>query len=327
MAENLWDDVLNAVQQVCNRYQLLPPREPVAVAFSGGKDSLLLSLALRELCVPIICIAVDMGYEPDWARRITALGKRSRLPVEVVDVRRDTVAKSREDRRNIGRSLRALTVIQPNATPCTHCYNVKVVALENAVRDHGASTVAFGHHRTDALASLIKEALMYIDRWDRGHRVFDRDNFAELVKQLKEEAEAPPDAGHALIARITELVHADIVDTDEPPRQPLNRDNPGINIIRPLFLVNEGTIIEITATGLIDVEGSGCGHGLAANYLTPREMVHYGVLRAGCHPWFDEHAQRLLMHGIDTRGGARLEARRRRAALLGDQYKPGTNKS
>ncbi|MGP3921247.1 phosphoadenosine phosphosulfate reductase domain-containing protein [Nonomuraea sp. 10N515B] len=326
MAEKLWNDVLNEVQHVCDRYQLIPLRGPVAVAFSGGKDSLLLSLALRELRVPIVCIAVDMGYEPDWGRRITALAERTHLPVEVVDVRRETVAKSQEDRRRIGRNLRALNVIQPNATPCTHCYNVKVVALENAVRDHGASTIAFGHHRTDALASLIKEALMYIDRWDRGHPVFVRDNFAELVEQLKGEAEAPPDVDHALSLRIAELVHADIIDTDEPARQPLNRDNPGVNVIRPLFLVDERTIIEIMATRLIDVEGSGCGHGLSANYLTPREMVHYGVLRATYHPWFDEHMQRLLMYGIDAQGGARLEARRRRVALLGDQYKPSINK-
>ncbi|MEZ7129787.1 hypothetical protein ACBR40_31010 [Nonomuraea sp. AD125B] len=299
----------------------------MAVAFSGGKDSLLLSLALRELGVPIVCIAVDMGYEADWGRRVAALGERSHLPVEVIDVRRGIVAEEQEDRQRISRSLRALEVIQPGATPCTHCYNVKVAALENAVRAHDVSTVAFEHHRTDAMASLVKEALMYVDRWDRGHPVFVRDHFSELVAQLRREAEAPPDAEHALTDRITELVHTDIVDTDEPPRQPLNRDNPGITAVRPLFFVDEILIAEMVANRLADVEGPGCGHGLTANYLTPREMVHYRVLQAAHHPWFDAHLQRLLMHGIDAQGRARLEARRRRIALLGDQYKPGINKS
>ncbi|GAA0981667.1 hypothetical protein GCM10009555_050170 [Acrocarpospora macrocephala] len=319
-----WQGILNSVRQANDLYGLIPAAEPVAVAFSGGKDSLILALVLRELGVPVICVSIDMGYESGWGGRIMEMASRAGLPVDVVDVRAGPAVAVR-DRTTIRRSLSVLDVIQAGATPCTHCYNVKVLALESRVRAHGASVVAFGHHRTDALASLLKEALMHIDRWDEGNSVFVRDNFAALVERFRVETVAGG-AGGRLLDRITELVHTDLVDTDEPPRQPLNRDNPGVQIIRPMFFVDEKSIIEIIAERDIKTEGSGCSHGLAANYLTPREMVHYGVLRHASGRWLNGHLEQLLMHGIDEYGRARLAARRHRAALLGARYKPGLNK-
>lgn len=327
MAGTLWASVRQTVLETCERYKLLSRAGPVAVAFSGGKDSLLLSLMLAELGVPIICISVDMGYEKDWAARITSMARRAGLPLDVVNVRIRRSSMDVAPAQEMKNSLRTLQLLKSDATPCTHCYHVKVLALEDAARLHGASTVAFGHHRTDALASLLKEALLHVDRWDDGHRRFDRENFAAKVEHLSDEVDRF-ERGHKskLLDRITDLVQSDKVDTDEPPRQYLNRDNPGVDIIRPLFFVDERSLISLVADMDIQPEGSGCGHGLASKWLTPREMVHYRVLRRPHSTQLNDHFQHLLMWGIDSEGRARLEARRHRAKLLGKDYKPGPNK-
>jgi hypothetical protein len=322
MAEILPPGVLRPALTAIDRYGLIPQDEPVMVAFSGGKDSLLLAMILTELKIPLICVSVDMGYENGWAERIKELARVACLPIDVVSPRKNAAFGNERTKRN----LMALDLLPAKpagpVTPCTHCYDVKVTAFHNAAVQRGLRTVAFGHHHTDAVASLLKEALMFIDRWDDDHHVFRRDNFAALVERLHLESQDSAASGRPLLSRVTELVTTGTIDTDEPPRQPLNRDVPEISLVRPMFLLAEEKIARTIGDLGLPTEGSGCGHGAAANYLTPREMVHYRVLHRNTSAWFADHMYKLVLHGINTDGTARTQARHRRAALLGSMYKP-----
>jgi hypothetical protein len=117
------------------------------------------------------------------------------------------------------------------------------------------------------------------------------------------------------------LVRSGKIDTDEPPRETL----PGlgaIEIVRPMFDVNEREIISVRHALELDVEGSGCFHGLSPSTYTPREMIHYGILQSLDNSKFDDWANRMVLLGINDAGRQVVRSRHRRSEFLGDNYKP-----
>jgi len=324
-------NLLDKVAQTIDRYDLLAPREEVIVALSGGKDSLLLAIALRELGFDVTPVVVDMGYESGWSSRLTGILRTVDFTGEIVKVRTGRTATKREpvtlqihSRIDI---LNDLGTIPDNInTPCTYCYSVKVLALSSASKRRGIPKVAFGHHATDAAASLLKEALMHIDRWDDGHRVFDRSNFAALVDRLAKECMVSWNpCTEGLLARVEDLVCRRLIDTDEPPRQRLITTADDVTLIRPLFSVQESEIINAKEQLMLHTEASGCGHGATLVSQTPRQMVHDRVLMKAQSLQLHEHLAELVRAGLNVRGEGMVGARRRRAELLGPTYKPTLN--
>jgi hypothetical protein len=314
-----------AVEDTLRRYGLTDPGEEIAIAFSGGKDSIGLCLCMQELGHPFQAIAIDMGYESGWARRIAELAEALGIGVGIVGVRGPQLRGIRDaDHLQIRKRLEILNSIESSGgssvTPCTHCYNTKVIALDNAVRDRGLAKIAFGHHLTDACASLLKEALLRIDRIDQGHEVYARSNFESLVQELALESADYPRTGGELTRRITELVQEHRIDTDEPPRQCLRLDHDGVEIIRPLFGTWENMLIRLSNQLGATPEGSGCGHGATANTETPREMVQYRVLR-NASAQFSAHIETLVLAGVGQDGRTSIKARYRRTEDLGADYK------
>jgi tRNA(Ile)-lysidine synthase TilS/MesJ len=262
--------ILKEINFTVDRYSLLDAHEEVMVAFSGGKDSIGLSWCLTRLGYRVIPVAVDMGYEASWAERIQNLGRAIGLTVRVIDVRNDRFeTAAREDYHKILLRLEVLDSLSEskahNITPCTHCYNTKVVGLDNAARAMGVAKIAFAHHLTDACTSLIKESLLRIDRLDLHHQMYTRANYESLVSELTSEAKIYPAASSPLTERITGLAAQGQVDTDEPPRQPLRTDRDGVDIVRPLFGVWEEHLVQLSHDIGYKAEGSGCGHGITAN--------------------------------------------------------------
>jgi tRNA(Ile)-lysidine synthase TilS/MesJ len=318
--------LLGNVRSTVVEYGLLVPGEEIMVAFSGGKDSLALALCLSELGYRVRSVAVDMGYDSGWASRIQALAAVAGFDVEVLDVRAGLAQfipppERREIRMRLG-VLNELGVRETGVvTPCTHCYNSKVIALDNVVRHAGKQKIAFGHHRTDACASLLKEALLRIDRFDRGHERYARGNFESLVAELAAEAESYPAGPGPLLERIIELVADRHVDTDEPPRQPLRTDREGTEIIRPLFYVWEEDLAQLAVDLHLLPEASGCGHSAASETETMREMVHYRVLRNPAARAFRTRLAALVASSVACSGYGVRRSRYHRADDLGVAYR------
>jgi tRNA(Ile)-lysidine synthase TilS/MesJ len=318
--------LLGNVRSTVVEYGLLVPGEEIMVAFSGGKDSLGLALCLSELGYRVQPVAVDMGYDPGWASRIRSLSAAAGFGVEVLDVRAGLPQLvPPPERREIGMRLALLNKLgtkdTSTITPCTHCYNSKVIALDNVVRHTGKQKIAFGHHRTDACASLLKEALLRIDRLDRGHERYARANFESLVAELATEAESYPDGRYPIIRRIVELVTDQQIDTDEPPRQPLRTDRAGTEIIRPLFYVWEETLAQLAIDLDLSPEGSGCGHSAASETETMREMVHYRVLRNPAARAFMIRLAALVATSVACSGYGVRRSRYHRTDDLGIAYR------
>ena len=322
---NLPGQLMKTVVDTIQQYGLVDVSRPLLVALSGGKDSLLLCLALREIGIAYRAVTIDMGYEDGWADRIRLRAGMVGVEPEVVSARETTTTI---DAAPVRRRLDVLdaisTTTKPAVTPCTYCYSVKVLLFEAVAARTGASQVAFAHHMTDAAASLLKEALLHVDRFDRGHTRYERANFESLVMELADVAtNYETDQEQPLLQTINALVTTAQVGTDEPPRQPLRHDRPdGVEIVRPLFRVDEDTIVREVARNEIQTEGSGCGHGMTLSSQTPREMVHHRVLAGRGDTDFFAHTRKLVCDGVDQNGSGITMARSRRQHLLGCQYKP-----
>jgi tRNA(Ile)-lysidine synthase TilS/MesJ len=329
MVNALPKHLLNTVSETIGRHALIDPSRPVLVALSGGKDSLLLCLTLRELGIAHRAVTIDMGYEEGWADRIVRRANAVGIEPEIVSARAPSgLPALGPSAPVVRRGLTALDAVSakktPFATPCTHCYSVKVLLLDAVADDTGSTQVAFAHHMTDAAASLLKEALMHVDRLVRGRTRYERGNFESLVSELAMAADTyETEEDQPLLRAIGALVSAARVGTDEPPRQPLRRDRPdGAEIVRPFFGVDEDSIIRAVARSGIQAEGSGCGHGLTLLTQTPREMVHHRVLAGRGGTEFFATVAQLVRDGVAPDGSSTTRARLRRQELLGCEYKP-----
>lgn len=323
------ETLIATVGDTIARFDLIHKENRVVVAFSGGKDSALIAWTLSELGYDVSMVSIDMGYEPGWGERIKAAGKRIGFDVHVLDVNTVRIGDlSRES--DLTSNLRALFTQNPSTsfTPCTHCYNSKILLLAQFFEDFAQDKVVFGHHQTDAIASLIKSAMYYIDRWDLQHESFDRQNYESLAKELLGElldCYSDRTSSSRLLQRMQVLTTSGVAATDEPPVENVKLSGFLLPIIRPLFDVSEFEVIQCCTELGLTVEPSGCGHTNTAMTQTPREIVHYRILRyVDSSDWAQFISTKfapMIDMGIDEHGVRTYDPRRTRPSLLGDAYK------
>jgi hypothetical protein len=324
--------VVDTVIRSVEHYDLLQEGQRIVVALSGGKDSVVLSLVLKDLGFEITPVIVDMGYEANWADRVVASMRALGIESLVVPVRRaQSQTSGRVEFLQIQARVEVLdhlgTFPDQQYTPCTYCYSAKALTLHSICDAIGSDIVTFGHHATDAASSLIKEALMHIDRHDEGSTRFAISAFERLVAELSREAATQTShSQHGRITgSITDLVSAGRVDTDEPPRSWLTGPESGLTIVRPMFDVPEMYIQEAALELGLNPEPSGCGHGATLATQTPRQMVHWRILQQAATEHFHTYIHELVTMGLTPHGWGRVNSRRRRAEFLGRQYKPSAD--
>jgi tRNA(Ile)-lysidine synthase TilS/MesJ len=325
-------DILSRVAETLEKYRLGRPKAEVLVAFSGGKDSTFTASVLSALGFQVKLLAIDMGYAAGWAERLRGMASAMSFPFDVLTVRE---SRFQEELDSVSQAavrqkltiLNAMSTINANSpSPCTQCYNTKITAIAHYMRKLGYEWIAFGHHATDAVASFLKSALMYIDRWEKGSESWDRHRFGELVEEFYGQLTSRG-TDRFLLSRMIDLVNKGFASTDEPPAQPLHRETPNLQIMRPLFEIFEHDIIEITNSWSLGFESSGCGHGSAQENETPREMIHYRILRPLSISEDGRNWLRLffeiLRAGIEINGRLKINARNSREQLLGPIYRSG----
>lgn len=295
----------------------LCPTSDIAVACSGGKDSTMTCLVLRELGYRVIPLLVDMDYSKRWATRVsrnlTSLGF---TPTVLSPTASDPAPPNPLLILNLEITRSAPT--DPRFTPCTSCYNAKVLLLREYLVREGLDRIAFGHHATDAAASLVKSSLMYVDRWEYGHTTYEPARFRLLAQDAL--ATIRTDSS-SLLEKLGSLVDSSKASTDEPPVQDLVGGTEPL-IVRPLFPIWESEIeehLDLVGTS----ERSGCGHTLSSANQTPREIVQYELVRPlEREPDMRKAMEGLLTRGLSTDGRAGFKARTERDSLLGASYKP-----
>lgn len=321
--------IIDAIEEVFERYPAMWS-EGATLAFSGGKDSIALASALVATGRKPLLRAVDMGYSSTWRGRIEGLAQHLRLPLQTL-----TVAEIMQDdetepaiRQELALRRAILDDTSPSTqiSPCTNCYNCKILSLVDFARLDSAN-ILFAHHADDALSSFLKAALMYLDRWRDGNRSFDRDRFRAMGFKMAADLR---NGNKTTEDELISLIASSHAHTSEPPMERREIKGYAYRIGRPMFMVKEAWTAAFVQDLEIRAESSGCGHTLAAATRTPREIVHLEVI-----PHVAETARgrealddlwTAIAAGISRDGTASFDARGERHLLLGESYKggPGT---
>ena len=137
--------VLGCIRRACEDFHLIEDGDIVAVGVSGGKDSLLLlyALSLYRKFAPqrfeVKGLTLTMGLEPFDTSKVAALCEK--LGVEYI-VRPTEIGRIIFEERH-------------EKNPCSLCAKMRRGALNDLAKECGCNKVALGHHRDDALETLL----------------------------------------------------------------------------------------------------------------------------------------------------------------------------
>ena len=150
-------------------YEMIAPGDKVMVGVSGGKDSVALTIGLAELrkyigfdfTVQAVTLDPQFGGRPMDYTVLQELFAQYDIPYEI---RRTEIGPVVFDYRK-------------EKNPCSMCAKMRRGALHNALREHGITKIALGHHFDDAVEtfflSLFYEGRLscfqpvtYLDRTD-----------------------------------------------------------------------------------------------------------------------------------------------------------------
>ena len=149
---------LGCIRKADTDFGLIGDGDRIAVGVSGGKDSLLLLHALslyRKFShkdFSLSAVTVTMGLEPFDLSGIRDLCARLSIPYVVRETQIGEIIFGYRKEKN----------------PCALCSKMRRAVLSNTCRELGINKLALGHHRDDALETLLM-SLLYEGRFHTFH--------------------------------------------------------------------------------------------------------------------------------------------------------------
>ena len=142
--KHIWTKFIKAVKE----YELIQDGDKVAVAISGGKDSLLMAKLFQELHkygtqnFELEFIAMDPGYHPDIRDLLEDNCRYLDIPVHIYEANVFEVAdKIAQD------------------YPCYMCARMRRGALYGKAQELGCNKLALGHHYNDVIETTMLNVL------------------------------------------------------------------------------------------------------------------------------------------------------------------------
>lgn len=138
-------EVRRLLGKAIHNYGLIANGDRIAVAVSGGKDSVLLLWLLRERLkrIPghydLVAIHVDPGFDPPSADALEAFFQREGFAYAVERTDFGLRAHGPENREN----------------PCFLCARLRRAALFRKARELGCSKIALGHNQDDLIETFF----------------------------------------------------------------------------------------------------------------------------------------------------------------------------
>ena len=215
--------LLSITRKAIDDFNMINDADKIAVGVSGGKDSLALLIALKELQrfypnnFSLEAISVDLGFGnidfskiKDFCRDINVPYYIARTDISYI------VFNERKEK-----------------SPCSLCAKMRKGALNSMAKEHGCNKTAFGHHKDDIIETMLL-GLIYEGRFHSFSPVtyLDRTGLT-LIRPLMYVDEADI-IGFANKYNIPVLKNPCPVD-GETKRQyvkellmQINKDNPGV---------------------------------------------------------------------------------------------------
>ena len=147
--DKLLNEFTGTVRRAVDDYNMIEPGDRVAVGVSGGKDSLLLLMALSHLRrfypkpFELEAITVELGFEGMDFTPVAELCERLEVPYTRLktDIKQVVFDVRQED------------------NPCSLCAKMRRGAINDAIRQRGISKLALGHHFDDAVETFMLSLL------------------------------------------------------------------------------------------------------------------------------------------------------------------------
>ena len=142
--------LLHHVGKACIDFRLIEPNDRILVAVSGGKDSHGMLHLLRELArrapfpFSLVAVNLDQGHPGFPAETLRAYFEREGYEHQML----------RQDTYKV-----VLDKIPAGKTYCSLCSRLRRGVLYKAAIDLGCTKIALGHHRDDAVHTLLLNLL------------------------------------------------------------------------------------------------------------------------------------------------------------------------
>jgi len=142
--KNIWSKFIKAIKE----YELIEDGDKIAVAISGGKDSLLMAKLFQELYrngnrnFELEFIAMDPGYHPEIRKLLEENCSYLEIPVHIYESDVFQVA----DRI-------------ASDYPCYMCARMRRGSLYSKAKELGCNKLALGHHFNDVIETTMLNIL------------------------------------------------------------------------------------------------------------------------------------------------------------------------
>ena len=137
------------IRKAVDDYKMIDEGDRIAVGVSGGKDSLLLLLALKHLQsyypkhFELEAITIELGFEGMDFATVKELCAELEIPYTCL----------KTDIKEI------VFDVRKEENPCSLCAKMRRGALNDAIRERGISKLALGHHFDDAVETFMMNLL------------------------------------------------------------------------------------------------------------------------------------------------------------------------
>ncbi len=138
--KEIWAPFVSALKT----YELISEGDRIGVCISGGKDSMLMAVLMKQLMrhsdVPFECefIVMDPGYSPANRQRIIDNAATLEIPIKIFETNIFGVAEG-----------------QTTGSPCYLCARMRRGHLYSFARELGCNKIALGHHFSDVIETTL----------------------------------------------------------------------------------------------------------------------------------------------------------------------------
>ena len=197
--DKIINEFTGVIRRAVDDYNMIEEGDKIAVGVSGGKDSLLLLVALHHLQsyypkhFDLEAITIELGFEGMDFTPVAELCRELDIPYTCLktDIKEVVFDVRKED------------------NPCSLCSKMRRGALNDAIRQRGINKLALGHHFDDAVETFML-SLLFEGRLScfRPVTYLDRSGVTQIRPMIY--------AGELKISNVAEYLQLPIVENPCP---------------------------------------------------------------------------------------------------------------
>lgn len=137
--------ILSKMRKAIEDYDMIQEGDKIAVALSGGKDSVALLYAMKNLQIfypkkfELMAITVNPGFENFDTEVLKKIAENAK--VELI------IAPS---------DIKAIVFdVRKEKNPCSLCANLRRGILNSVAKEHGCNKIALGHNEDDVIETFL----------------------------------------------------------------------------------------------------------------------------------------------------------------------------